>query len=107
MRENVASLRRRELAHRAHGASASAAALPPLAAAGPPAAPGDEYLTPLQRKDRRIQELRTELRMAGEALKVGGGGGGGGWVGVGGCGCVGVRCGGEGLRVCVGVCGWV
>ncbi len=56
VKENLSSLRRKELAHRAHQASVSANDT-------------EEYLTPLQRKDKLISELRVELRMAQTTIK--------------------------------------
>ena len=53
IKENVSSLKRKEIAHKAHRATIV----------------GDEYLTPFQRKDKLINELKSELKMAQSTIK--------------------------------------
>ena len=54
VKENISSLKRKELAHKVHHQ---------------PPPDNDEYLTPYQRKDKLINELKAELKMAQNTIK--------------------------------------
>ena len=54
IKENISSLKRKEIAHKIHHQ---------------PHTDNDEYLTPFQRKDKLINELKAELKMAQHMVK--------------------------------------
>ena len=56
IKENISSLKRKEIAHKVHQQHQSST-------------DNDEYLTPFQRKDKLINELKAELKMAQNTIK--------------------------------------
>ena len=56
IKENISSLKRKEIAHKVHHQQQSGT-------------DNDEYLTPYQRKDKLINELKAELKMAQNTIK--------------------------------------